>query len=184
MRSCLLVLLISILSGCITESQFRPYKNGLVQLDKKTSQVQGKFAKLDQETQNSLKSMREDQANIKADMVEIRTELQEMRGEFSLGQHKEDVVQRQGKALEEAVVLQLSHLQQQVQTLEERVVRIEELLALEQKAGAVQKKKAVPAPTPVPAGFGLFSAFGWVINGSMLRCIKSTIPPGLKPVWR
>lgn len=151
-RPCLLVLLTGIFSGCLTESQFRPFRNSLIQVEKETNRAQDRFIKLDKETKKSLMAVREDQANIKADMVEMRTEIQGMLGEFSVGRHKEDVVQREGKALEDAVVLQLSHLQQQVQTIEDRVARIEELLALEKKAGAAQKKKAVYARRkPLPA---------------------------------
>ena len=119
-----------LLSGCITETQFRPYRNNLVQLEKDSDQLHKKLAALDKDTREALSAMREDQADIKADMVDLHTELQEVRGEVSLDQHQEDVKKREEKAIEETVVLQLSHLQQKLKSYEERMIHLEKLLAL------------------------------------------------------
>ncbi len=148
----ILLLLACLLSGCITEAQFRPYRNTLFQLEKDSEQIHKKLTKLDQETKATVSTIREDQANIKADMVDIHTEMQELRGDLSSDKHQEDVKKREEKAMEETAALQLSHLQKKVRMYEERMVRMENLLAIKQGSGtgvpAASKKKtnnALPA---------------------------------------
>ena len=46
--------MIFLLSGCLTESQFRPFRNSLVQLEKEADRVQDKFVKLEKETVHQL----------------------------------------------------------------------------------------------------------------------------------
>jgi tol-pal system protein YbgF len=123
------------LAGCVTTGRFRQFEQRV--------QTQ------DQATQTSLASLREEarktqklQADIRADIIDLRTEFQDITGQISSGQHDTNKEARERQALENSLAMQLSHLQTQLQAEEARLARIEKYLGL---------KPLPPPPPPKPS---------------------------------
>jgi tol-pal system protein YbgF len=123
--------------GCVTKAEFQPYQSSLRDLEQETDQLGKRLP----EVTGSLETVREDQANIKADMIDIRTEMQQLRGELSSGLHEREVEGQERQSVETSVALQLNYLQQKMQATEARLARIEDYFGLKPpKEPAVGKK--------------------------------------------
>jgi tol-pal system protein YbgF len=78
-----------------------------------------------------------------------------LRGELSSGLHDKEVEGKERESLEASVALQLSYLQQQMETTEARLARIEDYFGLKPLAGTKTEKKPMQqASAPPPKADG------------------------------
>ncbi len=146
MKHALLTLLLCCAVGCVTKAEFQPYQSTVQDLQTSTDKLEKLVPEIENEVEDSLASVRSDQADIKADLIDVRTEMQALRGELSSGMHESERAGEARKSMEETVALQLSYLQQQMQTTEARLERIEEYFGLKPLPAA----EAAPSP-PKPS---------------------------------
>jgi tol-pal system protein YbgF len=149
MKQAILTLAVCLTLGCVTKTEFQPYQTVVRDLQVETDQLQRGLEETRSEVIRSLGSVRTDQADIKADMSDIRTEIQALRGELSYGMHEREVAGKERQSMEESVALQLSYLQQQMETTEARLARIEEYFGLK-PLPRVQTPKAPAKPASTP----------------------------------
>lgn len=142
-----------VFAGCVTEGAFLLLEDRLQNAEKVTVKTQKDIVKLRADSQKARDAIKEDQANIKADMIELHMELQQLRGQISSGKHNRTEESREREAMEDSLALQLSHVQEQQEFLDARIARIEDFFGLKKKttSGKARKKttKTPPAPSPV-----------------------------------
>jgi tol-pal system protein YbgF len=137
-----------LLAGCVTKTEFQPYQNLVQDLEADTARIEKRLP----EIEGSVKAVREGQANLRADLIDVRNEIQQLRGELSSGLHEKEVVGKERQSVEESVSLQLSYLQKQMQATEVRLARIEDYFGLKppEAAPAAKAPAAQGAPQPKP----------------------------------
>lgn len=161
MNRVFLSLCLCLVLGCVTRTEFLPYQESVDHLEKETNQLGKRIP----EFAAALETVREDQANMKADMIDVRTEMQRLRGELSSGLHQREVEGEERQSVEESVALQLNYLQQQMQATEARLARIEDYFGLKplaepstgrtpltQRPEPRAQEGAGPAPPPAAGG--------------------------------
>ena len=90
-----------LVSGCVTKTEFQPYQNDVRKLLVATDQIDKRLADIESKVNQSLEAVRADQADVKADLIDVRTEVQTLRGEWSSGMHERDVEGRDRQSMEE-----------------------------------------------------------------------------------
>ncbi len=160
MRYAILTLLACFVFGCVSKTEFQPYQNSVRDLEVETDRLEKRLPEIEREIDQILGEVRSDQADIKADLIDVRTEMQGLRGELSSGMHEREQVGQARQSVEESVTLQLSYLQQQMETTEARLARIEDYFGLKPLPSARTAKsppKQAPAP-PATTGGGMEEA--------------------------
>lgn len=158
MRFLVPTLLVCLASGCVTKAEFQPYQASVRDLEVETKKLEKRLAEVRADLDQSLGTSRTGQADIRADLIDIRTEFQALRGELSSSLHEREMAGRERQSLEESVALQLSYLQQQMQRAEARLSRIEEYFGLKPLPGAPEATRqgkpepSAPATPPTTAG--------------------------------
>jgi len=129
MNKKLLALLTCILlaSGCATKSEMNDMSQRVGLLEVKTNQA--------------LEKIRREQAEIKADLLDIRANTQTISGQLSSRTHEEE----QKTSMESSMVMQLQHMQQQVHALEQM------LGVSPPPADASTTPPGIPGPPGIPA---------------------------------
>jgi len=148
-KACALALSVCLVLGCITRGEFEPFERSVWNLEVGMKRIDGRLTNLEQEASDSLGAVRMDQADLKADMIEVRSEIQAMRGDLSSGLHEREVAGQAQQSTEESVALQLSYLQQQMERTEARLVRIEQYFGIKPPP-AVQPDRRPPPQVPAP----------------------------------
>ncbi len=154
MKYTILAIAACLVSGCVTKTEFQPYQKDVRRLLVATDQIDKRLADVEDKVNQSLEAVRGDQADIKADLIDVRTEIQTLRGEWSSGTHERDVEGRDRRSMEESVVLQLSNLQQRMQMTEARLARIEEYFGLKPLASTPAAGRRASKPASVTAAPG------------------------------
>ena len=153
-RGILLVLAV-LLSACVSKGQFLQQQQRVRALEFKIEDLQGTLSKSEEEEETARGGIRMDQADVKADLIDLRTEIQQLRGELSTTAHGKDSEAKERQALEESLAFQLNHVLQQMESIEARLTQIEDVLGLKAKAGSAAGKKgkarAGPANAPEPS---------------------------------
>lgn len=133
------------LLGCVTKTEFQPYQDLVRDLEADNARIEKRLPELE----GSVKAVREGQANLRADLIDVRSEIQQLRGELSSGLHDREVAGKERQSVEESVSLQLSYLQQQMQATEARLARIEDYFGLKPPpASAAAKEPAAQGLSP------------------------------------
>ena len=152
-RSALLVLVL-LLSGCVSKGQFLMQQERLRALEFKVQELQGTLSKSQEEDETARGSIRMDQADVKADLIDLRTEIQQLGGELSSTAHRKDSDAKERQALEQSLAFQMNHILEQMQAIEARMVQIEDFFGLKAKTapgtGKTWKAPATPASVPQP----------------------------------
>ncbi len=112
-----------LLLSCATKSQM--------------DQMSQRVGLLEVKTSRALEKIRKEQADIKADLIDIRTNTQTITGQLT-SQARE---QEQKASLETSITMQLQRMQQQAQQIEHRLETIEAILGV-----------PPPAPPTPPTG--------------------------------
>jgi tol-pal system protein YbgF len=137
--------------GCVTKAEFQPYQESVQKLEAQTKRIEKQLTGLDQEVKGDLESIRQAQADMKADLIDVLTEMQQLRGDLSSGQHKREMEGQQRQSVEESVALQLSYLQEQMQASEARLARIEGYFGLKPpKESSIPKTPGAQGPSEPP----------------------------------
>ncbi|MGW8323981.1 MAG: hypothetical protein ACWGSD_20765, partial [Thermodesulfobacteriota bacterium] len=149
MKQAVLTLLVCLVFGCVSKTEFQPYQASVRDLEVQTARLEKRLPEIESEVDRILGKVRSDQADVKADLIDVRTEIQALRGELSSGMHEREQVGQARQSVEESVALQLSYLQQQMEMTEARLARIEDYFGLKplQSAPAV---KSPPKQTSIP----------------------------------
>ncbi len=165
MKHAILTLSLCLVVGCVTKTEFQPYQSSVRDLQVETDRIEKRLPEIENEVETSLGSVRSDQADIKADLIDVRTEIQALRGELSSGMHETERAGQARQSMEESVTLQLSYLQQQMQTTEARLARIEEYFGLKPlpAAQATQSPPKPAASAPPSTGGGEKAAAAVVV---------------------
>jgi len=121
-------------AGCVTTGNFRQFEEQVRSANEATRETLGELREDSRKTQKN-------QAELKADMIDLRTEFQQLTGDVSSGQHSRSSEAREREAMETSLAMQLSHIQSQLQLQEARMARMEKYLGL----------KPLPPPSP-PTG--------------------------------
>jgi len=125
------------LAGCVTIGRFEQFQNDVQSRDQTTQ------ANLE-ELRNEARKTQKIQAEIRADIIDLRTEFQELTGQVSTRQYGSEKATRERQAMESSMAMQLSRIQTQHQAQEARLARLEKYLGL----------KPLPAPTSKLTGEG------------------------------
>ncbi len=164
LRPAVIIGFVLLFSGCVTQQTFQSHVNKFQRLEKQAKKNNKILAQIRGGTEGSLSAVQQDQADIKADMIDLHTEMQQLRGMVSTGSHQKEMQSQQRETIEESLVLQLSHLQNQMKSAEVRIARMEEYFDLKAppasslKGGAASGSKAVPAPTAAASGAAAVSS--------------------------
>ncbi len=126
MKHAILTLLVCFVFGCVSKTEFQPYQASVRELEVETGRIEKRLPEIDQ----LLEAVRSDQADIRADLIDVRTEFQALQGELSSGMHEREQAGQARQSVEESVALQLSYVQQQMETTEARLARIEQYFGL------------------------------------------------------
>jgi tol-pal system protein YbgF len=154
MKHAILTLLVCLLFGCVSKTEFQPYQNSVRDLEVETDRLEKRLPEIEREIDQILGEVRSDQADIKADLIDVRTEMQGLRGELSSGMHEREQVGQARQSVEESVTLQLSYLQQQMETTEARLARIEDYFGLKPLPSARAAKSPPKQASTPPATTG------------------------------
>lgn len=143
--------------GCVTKAEFQPYQASVQDLEVETKRIGKRLAEIQGELDQSLGTTRTGQADIRADLIDMRTEIQTLRGELSSTLHEREMTGQQRQSMEETIALQLSYLQQKMETAEARLSRIERYFGLKplpgvQEAPKPEKQEFSPPPSMPPGG--------------------------------
>lgn len=143
--------------GCVTKAEFQPYQASVQDLEVETKRIGKSLAEIQGELDRSLGTTRTGQADIKADLIEMRTEIQALRGELSSTLREREMTGQQRQSLEETIALQLSYMQQKMENAEARLSRIEQYFGLKPLPGLQEAPKPArpefsPAPSTPPGG--------------------------------
>ena len=149
MKHAILTLLVCFVFGCVSKTEFLPYQNSIRDLEAETNRLEKRLPEIEREIDQILGGVRSDQADIKADLIDVRTEMQALRGELLSGMHEREQVGQARQSVEESVGLQLSYLQQQMETTEARLARIEEYFGLK-PLPSVQAPRNPPKQASAP----------------------------------
>lgn len=128
--------------------------------------------------QKARDAIQQDQADIKADMIDVHSEVQGLRGEVTSGDHYSSEETKEREAMEQSVAMQLSHVQEQLDSLEARVLRIEDFFGLKKKTSSpkvVEKNVETQKPAPVPP-VPVAGKQGTAETGSEVRQEKGLTP--------
>ena len=152
-RIALIVLLLLSCWGCVTSSRFQESEASVREIERLARQNEQDLRSLEQGSRASLDAVREDQADIKADMLGLHREVEALRGDVSTRIHTSEAGVQDRQSVEESLVLQLSHLQQETQAVQDRVGRIEDYFGIKPPARSPAAAKP-PAPAAVSPAAG------------------------------
>ena len=150
-KSGLLIGFAVLFAGCVTEGAFLRLQNRLENAEKVTVKTQKDVVASRTDSQKARDAIKGDQADIKADMIDLHMEIQELRGKISSDQHTTTESSRERQAMEDSLALQLSYLQEQQEALEARIIRIEDFFGLKKKAISSKARKPSDVKKPAPA---------------------------------
>jgi len=142
----MLVALACAAPGCVSLQQFRALEARVNNQEDETIENTRELEELKAQQQ----SMATDQADIKADMIDLRTQMQEVSGKISSSDHEEARALKNSEALGESVLLQLSQLQQEMQSSQARIARVEKFFGLKYKPAPAPAKPPASTSGPVP----------------------------------
>jgi tol-pal system protein YbgF len=148
----LLMMSAGLLSGCVSKQAFLDLEERSQKQEKALTQARKDLETIQGEIREQQDAIRADQADIKADMLDLHREIQEMTGQFSSNRHEGVQAARDSNVLEESMVLQMSNIQKEMRSTQDRVARIEDFFGLKKKAASSARrksaKKAVKTGTP------------------------------------
>jgi tol-pal system protein YbgF len=142
----MLVVLVCPAPGCVSLQQFRALEARLSSQEDEAIENRRELEELKAQQQ----TVRTDQADIKADMIDLHTQMQEVSGKISSSDHEEARAVKSSEALGESMLLQLNQLQQEMQTAQSRIARVEKFFGLKYKPAPEPAKPPVDTSGPVP----------------------------------
>jgi tol-pal system protein YbgF len=141
-----LVVLVWPAPGCVSLQQFRALEARLNNQEDEAAETRREMEELKAQQQG----VAADQADIKADMIDLRTQLQEFSGKISSSKHDEARALKSTEALGESVLLQMNQLQQDMQSAQSRIARVEKFFGLKYKPAPAPAQPPVKTSSPVP----------------------------------
>jgi tol-pal system protein YbgF len=145
------VVLVCLAGGCVTKAEFQPYQESVQDLEVETKRIGKRLAEIQGDLDQSLGTTRTGQADIKADLIDMRTEIQALRGELTSTLREREITGQQRQSMEETISLQLSYLQQKMENAEARLTRIEKYFGLKPLPGLQEAPKPVTPESSPPA---------------------------------
>ena len=134
--------ILGLLQGCVSTEAF-------LALEQRSRILEAEVARGRQEQA----AVRSGLADLEADLMEVRAEVQQLRGQLSLREFQEEETARTGESVEESLLLQVSHLQQEIRSMEGRLGRVEDFFGLKRPEAETRglKRAEAPAVPPPPA---------------------------------
>ncbi len=141
-----------LLAGCVvTKGAFMGLKERLDSTEDVAVKTRKDVETIQTDAKGARDAIQKDQADIKADMIDLHSEIQELRGQVTSGSHSSSQETREREAMEQSVTMQLSHVLEQLESLDARIIRIEEFFGLKKAASPQKGKRKTVARKPDPA---------------------------------